>query len=146
MVHAARTRPDLDERAHVHRREPIILQMQIPPASAGELDYEFRQHCTIERLYLRFYEGQQRQLRVRPMIWTPKEVLERLFEIDTLGLADDFLAGNNDVLDLWLVRPVRAYSHLRLEYENIDPAEPYTLYALLELDYRGGLYSAGGGA
>jgi len=93
---------------------------------------------TIEQMKVRFFQGQQKSLLVRPYVRHKGNKIEDL--ITYPEGTNQFLSGENDYLEFDLVVPVENDDELCIWVSNVDAdhLDPYTLHVSVMVDYFGG--------
>jgi hypothetical protein len=109
----------------------------VPKGKSVEIKERIKADGTIEKVSIKFYQGQQLGLHVMPEVIHKGELRESL--ITYPSDAAQYLSGDNDYNNYAVVIPVRYDDYIRVYAENIDATYDYTLNIDIEIDYYGGV-------
>jgi len=121
-----------------NKKEPIVFKAVIAPGETKKFSERIKGDGTIEQMKVRFFQGQQKSLLVRPYVLHKGNKIEDL--ITYPEGTDTYLSGDNDYLEFDLVVPVENDDQLVIWVQNVDPdaLDPYTLNLSVMIDYYGG--------
>ena len=121
---------------YLNKMEVMTFRKVIPPNSSDVMQERVKGDGTVEGVRVRFYQGQQKALKVMPFIEHKGAQIENLVTYPATG--DNFLSGDDDKLDLPCVISVDANDFIKIRAENTDPTNSYTLAVDVFIDYYGG--------
>lgn len=119
-----------------NKKEVFSFRRIVSGGESGYLDARIKSPGTVEEVRARFYQGQQRSLKVRPIVLHKGNKTENLLTF--ADGTDPYLSGDNDYLTFPIVVTVDYDDTLRVYYDNTDNANDYTLSIDVIVDYYGG--------
>lgn len=119
--------------------EAVSYAKTVAPGANEELVYQTDGAATIERLKVRFYPGQQLDLKVRVVIRAKGSGQTRNV-VQMQG--DQRFDGDDDTYTFELSKPIRDDEELVVQAENVDPDFAYDFRVNAEVDYRAGTVNA----
>ncbi len=126
----------------VNKMETMQFKAKIPSGTSTRLYERIKSNGTIEKVYVRFYPGQEGTLQVRPYINHIGQKIEDL--VTYPNGVDHYLSGDDDFLEFPVSIPVANDDEVAVYVQNTGDYD-YTLDVKIVVDYRGGLKSIVGG-
>jgi hypothetical protein len=118
-------------------KEVVAFVLNVAPSTSGSITERIKADCTIEDIVVRFYAGQQRDLRIRPKLRRTGRREENLITFP--AGAETWLAGEDDRESLDVSVPGQLDDEIVMYYENIDPVNTYTMVVYVTIDYQSGV-------
>jgi len=128
---------------NVNKVETISFMKTILASSTDIISERIKSDGTVEKIRVNFYSGPQGDLHVKPMLLRKGNKREELitYPIGT----NQYLSGDNEVIEMNVNVSVENDDQIRLEVENVDATNDYTLNVQIEIDYYGGQKRVVGG-
>ncbi len=121
----------------MNKKEVIAFRKSIAPSTKEEIRERIKADGTIEGVMVRFYPGQQRDLRVA--IEKENRGNKTRESIVTYPAGTDrFLSGDDDVVNIPCVLECQNDDEIIVTAENINSNYTYTLVCDVTIDYYGG--------
>jgi len=123
------------QNTNFNKQEAIQFKQSIAPLETITLREPIKADGTIEEITVRFYTGQEGDLRARPYI------LKRtgaLVDLVTYVGELNYLSGENDTLVFDVSMAVQKDDKVCVEFQNVDANFPYTGFLTAKVDYYGG--------
>lgn len=121
----------------MNRKEVISFRKTIPAGTQNMILQEMiKADGTVEKVAVRFYQGQQKALQVIPYIDHKGDQREDL--ITYPKNTDHYLSGDDDYLIYDVVSTVEYLDYASVMVTNTDPTYDYTLAVDITVDYYGG--------
>jgi len=115
------------------RQTTVRFSDTVPPDSTRTYSRAIEEPATAEQLSVRFYQGPELELEIRPL---------RQRESDALPLIDlvgrDVVVGDDDVFDFEVSEPLEEGDELVMEVTNNSTEYAYDFNADVAIDYLGG--------
>jgi hypothetical protein len=123
---------------NLDKKEVITFRKEIPPSNGtpGKIKERIKGDGTIEEMTVRFYQGQQKALRVYPYIDRGEKRPESILTFPDDG--DQHLCGDDDNFKFPVVVSVENDEFIVIQYENTDSTNTMSLVVDVVIDYYGG--------
>jgi hypothetical protein len=118
------------------KKESISFRKQIPASASDIVTERIKAPGTIERVKVKFYQGQQLALQVRPTVEHKGKQIEDL--ITYAQGTNKNLSGDNDYFEFDVVVSVDYDDEIKIFVTNTDATNNYDLTVDIEIDYFGG--------
>lgn len=115
------------------KREVIAIRKNVAPLQKFEVKERVKYNGSIEQIQIRFYAGQENELRVRPYVRHKGAKNETFFTYPE-G-TDPFLSGEDDVLRYPLALEIEYDDEIVVYVENISDLYDYTLVCDIVVTY-----------
>lgn len=115
------------------KKEVVSFRKLVPKNSEIELKERIKADGTIEGVNVRFYAGQQKDLRVEVFIMHKGEKREDI--ITYPEGTDRFLSGDDDNFSFPATFPVYYDDYIKIQAKNVDPNFDYSLVVDVIIDY-----------
>jgi hypothetical protein len=115
------------------RQTTARFSTTVPPGESRTLTKSIDRPATAERLMIRFYQGPELDLEVRP---TRERQNESLPLIDLIGR--DVVVGDDDVFDFQISEPLEEGDEIAVEVTNNDDTYAFDVNVDVAIDYAGG--------
>jgi hypothetical protein len=115
------------------KKEVIAVRKSIPLGSAETITERVKYDGVIERINVRFYAGQENELRVMPYVKHKGNKVETFFTYPE-G-TDPYLSGEDDNLQYPLSLNIEYDDEIVLRVENVSTMYDYTLVCDIILTY-----------
>lgn len=115
------------------KREVIAIRKNVSPLQKFEVKERVKYNGSIEQIQVRFYAGQENELRVRPYVRHKGAKNETFFTYPE-G-TDPFLSGEDDVLRYPLALEIEYDDEIVVYVENISNTYDYTLVVDIVVTY-----------
>ncbi len=119
----------------MNKKEVITFRKLIAPLEELLLVERVKDNGTIENVKLRFYSGQEMNLKVYPFVKHTGNKIENLTSSPT---NEYFLAGDDDNFILDVVVPVYYDDEIHVKVKNESVQYAYNLVCDVTIDYYGG--------
>jgi hypothetical protein len=119
-----------------NKKEVISFRKVIPANTTDVLAERIKTDGTIEQLSVKFYQGQQKALRVIPFVEHKGHMIEQMLTYPST--TDNYLAGDNDYFKYDIVIPVEYDDFVKVQAVNTDLTNEMTLVVDVTIDYFGG--------
>jgi hypothetical protein len=118
--------------------ETISFRQTIPPSNGTPtiLQERLKAPCTVEKLRVRFYKGQQLALQVNAYIEHKGQRYENL--ITYAEGTRKYLSGDDDRYEYDVVLTADNDDYIKVWVLNTDPTNPYDVIVDVMVDYFGG--------
>lgn len=117
--------------------KPILFKKIIAPGTSEILSERIKFDGTVEGVRIKFYSGQERDLKVRPYV---EHVGARTEELITYPKGcENYLSGEDSYLNFSVTLPVEQDDQILVEVINEDLENPYTLDVTIIVDYYNGI-------
>jgi hypothetical protein len=115
------------------RQTTARFSTTVPPDTTRTLTKTIERDATAEQLMIRFYQGPELALEVKP---TRERQAESLPLIDLYGR--EVVVGDNDVFNFSVAEPLEEGDELAVEVTNTDSEYSYDVSVDIVIDYAGG--------
>jgi len=116
----------------MNKKEIITLRESIPTSTSKVYAERVKDNGTIESVKLRFYSGQEMQLKVLPYI---RRTGNRIEYLTTSPNDNKYIYGDDDYFILDVVIPVYYDDEIIVEVINESPTYAYDLSVDITIDY-----------
>lgn len=120
--------------------EPIVFVAKVQPGQTLKFSERIKGEGTIQSVKVRFFQGQQLSLHVRPYVLHKGNKIEDI--VTYPEGTNQYLSGDDDYLVFDVVCPVENDDELYVWVHNTDPDDTYTLNVAVTIDYLGGKHRA----
>lgn len=116
-----------------NKKEVISFRKSVDPGESGKMTERVKAKGTVEGFKVRFYAGQEEDLRVRVYLRKVGNIIEELITYQ----GNNFLSGDDDYFIYDVITPVKNDDEIVVEYENVTAEEvgAYTLSVDVSIDY-----------
>jgi hypothetical protein len=123
-------------RRGTNKKEVISFRKVIPANSTDVLAERIKTDGTIEQLSVKFYQGQQKALKVIPFVEHKGHMIEQMLTYPST--TDSYLSGDNDYFKYDIVIPVAYDDYIKVQVINTDLVNAMTVVVDVTIDYFGG--------
>lgn len=116
----------------MNKKEVITFRKKILALESLTFSERVKDNGTIEKVSLRFYSGQEMQLRILPFI---KHTGNKVEYLTTSPIGDGFLYGDDDSFILDVVVPVFYDDEIIVKVENLSTTFNYDMVVDFTIDY-----------
>lgn len=117
-------------------KESVSFRKSVAASEEDRLHERIKGAGTIEGIRVRFYSGQQLDLRVHVYVVHKGGLTESLITYN--AGADQYLSGDDEVVQIDCVVSVENDDELWVWYQNADAVNSYNLVVDVAIDYYGG--------
>lgn len=119
-----------------NRKSVIYIDKLIPAGESITFRHVVEDNGTIEKLNLKFYIGQEKDLQVVPRIVRVSREIEYLVTFNDDG--NQYLSGDDDKMDLDIVVPCGINDVIEIKATNVDTTYDYHITCTITIDYFAG--------
>jgi len=120
---------------NLNKQEPLLFKQSVPKGTKLELRERIKADGTIENIKVRFFAGQEMDLKVKPMLIKKGDMYVDL--INYVG-ADKELSGDDDIFSFDTSLSVENDDEILIIAQNVNVDFDYTLFCIVQVDYYGG--------
>lgn len=117
-------------------KETVQFKTVVTAGTLKTLSYTIKADATVERIFGKFYPGQEGVLHVHPYLRLNGDRHEELVTYPT-G-TDQFLSGDDQIYDFAIDFPVNTGDQIMVDADNTLGTYDYTLDITFEVDYMAG--------
>lgn len=119
-----------------NKKEVISFRKVIQAGAIDVLAERIKTEGTIEKMSIRFYQGQQKALRIIPYVEHKGHMIEQMLSYPST--TDNYLCGDDDYFIYDIVIPVSYDDYIKVHAQNTDLVNPLTIVVDVTIDYYGG--------
>jgi len=119
----------------MNKQEPLLFKQNVPAGTILNLQERIKADGTIENIKVRFFAGQEMDLKVRPILIKKGDMYVDL--IKYVG-EDKELSGDDDIYSFDTSISVENDDEVLVIAENKSVDFDYTLFCIVQIDYYGG--------
>jgi hypothetical protein len=128
-----RTYPFFIKGGVIVKKEVIAIRRDMQPLEEVTIKERVKYNGFIQSIYLRFYAGQEEELKVLPYVVHKGQKVEHFF---TFGEdTDNLLAGEDDSLSFGLTIPIELDDEIHVRITNTNDTYNYTAVCYIEVVY-----------
>lgn len=116
----------------MNKKEVITYRKKLAPLEEIELIERVKDNGTVENIKLRFYSGQEMQLKVLPYI---KHIGNKIEYVTSSPTGDYYLAGDDDNFLLDVVVPINYDDEIVVKAINLSNINSYDMVCDITIDY-----------
>lgn len=125
------------------KKEVVAIRKTVAAGQTLHITERIKAPGTVEEMRVRFYAGQERELKITPIILHKGEQAEQLLTYPE-G-TDNFLSGDDDTLIFPCIVAVGNDDFLKITAQNVNLTYDYTLNIDIVIDYFAGKNRVAGG-
>jgi hypothetical protein len=118
-----------------NKKETVQFTKTILAGTTVTLSYLVKTEGTVERIFGKFYPGQQNALQVRPYLLLTADRQEEL--VTYPAGTNRFMSGDDRIFDIPIDYDVKSGDQLKVDVNNVSTYD-YTLEISFVVDYVGG--------
>lgn len=119
----------------MNKQEPLLFRQNVPKGTTINLRERIKADGTIEKVIVRFFAGQEMDLKVKPQLVKKGDMY-----VDLIKYVGDekTLSGEDDTFTFDTSLAVENDDEILITAENINLDFDYTLMCIVQIDYYGG--------